>query len=71
MMDHFVHIYTSRAADYHRLIAPEDSEGNLLKALRTVAPIRGQRVLDLGTGTGRLPLLLAREARQVIGLDLH
>jgi ubiquinone/menaquinone biosynthesis C-methylase UbiE len=70
-MDHFIQIYSSRAADYHRMIAPEDSEGNLLKALQAIAPIRNQRVLDLGTGTGRLPLLLGREAKQVVGVDLH
>lgn len=70
-MDHFIQIYTSRAADYHRLIAPEDADGNLLKAIQAITPIRGQRVLDLGTGTGRLPLLLAETARQVVGLDLH
>jgi len=29
-MDHFRHIYSSRAGDYHRLITPEDHEGNLL-----------------------------------------
>jgi ubiquinone/menaquinone biosynthesis C-methylase UbiE len=70
-MDHFQLIYSSRAADYHRMIAPEDADGNLLSALRAITPLAGKRILDLGTGTGRLPLLLAREAAQVVGLDLH
>ncbi len=70
-MDHFRRIYTSRAGDYHRMIAAEDVDGHLLRALRQVAPLRGQRLLDLGTGTGRLPLLLAGEAGQIVGLDLH
>jgi ubiquinone/menaquinone biosynthesis C-methylase UbiE len=70
-MDHFQLIYSSRAADYHRMIAPEDADANLLTAIRQVTDFRGKRILDLGTGTGRLPLLLAREARQMIGLDLH
>lgn len=70
-MDHFRHIYTSRAADYHRLITPEDHEGNLLPALQRVTPLAGKRILDLGSGTGRLPLLLSKQAAQVIGLDLH
>jgi len=32
-MDHFKHIYAHRAAAYHRLITPEDVDGNLLPAL--------------------------------------
>lgn len=70
-MDHFQHIYTHRAADYHRLIAPEDVDANLLPALEAVAPLRGKRILDLGSGTGRLPLLFSGEAARVVGLDLH
>jgi ubiquinone/menaquinone biosynthesis C-methylase UbiE len=70
-MDHFRHIYSYRAADYHRLITPEDVEGNLLRALQRVTPLAGKRILDLGTGTGRLPLLLASLAGQMVGLDLH
>ncbi|MCL4297061.1 MAG: methyltransferase domain-containing protein [Anaerolineae bacterium] len=70
-MDHFRHIYSYRAGDYHRLITPEDHEGNLLPALQRVTLLAGKRVLDLGTGTGRLPLLLGEQAAQVIGLDLH
>lgn len=70
-MDHFRLIYSSRAADYHRMIAPEDADGNLLSTLQAAMPLAGKRLLDLGTGTGRLPLLLAREAAQMVGLDLH
>ncbi len=70
-MDHYHQIYSGRAADYHRMIAAEDADGNLLRALEAVAPLRGQRVLDLGTGTGRLPLLLNGIAGRVIGVDLH
>lgn len=70
-MDHFTAIYSGRAAAYHRMIAAEDADGNLLRALEAVTPLRGKRVLDLGTGTGRLPLLLDNLAGQVVGLDLH
>lgn len=69
--DHFVRIYTSRADAYHRLIAPEDADGNLLKALAEITPLAGRRVLDLGTGTGRLPLLLRGLTGPLVGLDLH
>lgn len=70
-MDHFRYIYSCRAADYHRLISPEDCEHNLLPALQQVAGLPGKRILDLGTGTGRLPLLLGHQAGQVVGLDVH
>ena len=70
-MDHFRHIYNYQAANYHRMIVPEDREGNLLPALQRVTELAGKRILDLGTGTGRLPLLLHNLAAQVIGLDLH
>lgn len=70
-MDHFRRIYASRAADYHRMIAPEDADGNLFHAIQQVTPLHGKRLLDLGTGTGRLTLLLAKQAAQMVGLDLH
>ena len=71
MTDHFFHIYTRRADDYHRAIAHEDADGNLLRAIESIAALDGKRILDLGTGTGRLPLLLAKKAAQFVGLDLH
>jgi ubiquinone/menaquinone biosynthesis C-methylase UbiE len=69
--DHFIQIYKHQAEAYHRLIAPEDVEGNLRPALERVTSLRGKRVLDLGTGTGRLPLLFGQETAQMICLDLH
>jgi len=71
MTDHFIHIYNHQARDYHRLITPEDVDRNLLPALEKITPLQGKRILDLGTGTGRLPLLLGAQAAQIIGLDLH
>lgn len=70
-MDHFIEIYRSRAADYHRMISPEDVEGNLLPAIERVAAVAGRRVLDVGTGTGRLPLLFGSQPAQLVALDLH
>jgi SAM-dependent methyltransferase len=70
-MDHFVKIYTQRAAAYHRMIVPEDVDGNLVPTLERIAPFAGKRVLDLGTGTGRLPLLVGHRTKQIVGLDLH
>jgi len=70
-MDHFIDIYQHHADRYHQMIEPEDADRNLIPALRQFAPLTGQRVLDLGSGTGRLPLLLANQTAQMICLDLH
>ena len=70
-MDHFIKIYTHQASDYHKMVSPEDVEGNLLPALENVTSLAGKRVLDLGTGTGRLPLLFGAQTTQMVGLDLH
>jgi ubiquinone/menaquinone biosynthesis C-methylase UbiE len=69
--EHYKYIYKHQAKDYHRLITPEDTDGNLFPALQRVTPLRGKRILDLGTGTGRLPLLLQGVAARLIGVDLH
>jgi ubiquinone/menaquinone biosynthesis C-methylase UbiE len=70
-MDHFETIYTRRAADYHRMIAAEDVEGNLPAALSELGQPRGKRILDLGSGSGRIPLLLGSQAAQLIAVDLQ
>ena len=70
-MNHFKRIYTSQAEAYHRMIAVEDADNLLLPAIRSIIPLENARVLDVGTGTGRFPLLLHGHAAQVIGLDLH
>src|SRR4051812_37840733 len=70
-MDHFQAIYAARAAEYHQMIAAEDLDGQLLPALERVTSLRGKRIIDLGTGTGRLPLLIGEQAAQMVGMDLH
>ena len=70
-MDHFIRIYTAQADAYHQFIAAEDVEQNLLPGMQNIAGFDGVRVLDLGTGTGRIPLLLHGLAGQITGLDLY
>jgi len=70
-MDHYINIYSYHADIYHRMIACEDIECNLLRTLEQLTTIKGKRVLDLGSGTGRIPLLIYSQAAQIFGLDLH
>jgi ubiquinone/menaquinone biosynthesis C-methylase UbiE len=71
-MDHFKRIYQFQAEAYHRMIAAEDVDGNLTGLLNTLIDFdKSKIILDLGSGTGRLPLLLHDLPVQWIGLDLH
>jgi len=70
-MDHFKKIYASKAQEYQQLIAPEDADGNLLPALQQVARFEKAVLLDLGSGTGRIPLLVHNLVDRVIALDLN
>lgn len=67
--DRFQSAYAYQARDYHRMIAAEDADGHLAGTLSRIAPWRGRRVLDLGTGTGRLPRIMADETALFTGLD--
>lgn len=53
-------IYEEHADTYDRLVSAEDHEGNLLRAIEGLVPMRGARVLEVGVGT-------ARVARQLLG----
>jgi ubiquinone/menaquinone biosynthesis C-methylase UbiE len=46
-----------------------DPEGAHLAALRRLADFRGQRVLELGCGDGRLTLGIAEDAAHVLAFD--
>ncbi len=69
-MDHFVEIYRNQAEKYHRMISFEDFENNLLETIRTITPLNNKKILDLGSGTGRLPLLFKNEHAEIIALDI-
>jgi len=69
--DHYTSIYSSQAAAYHRLITAEDVDGNLLPALQHIAPLDNKRLLDLGSGTGRIPLLVHPFTTRITALDLY
>lgn len=70
-MDHFRNVYTNQATAYHQLIAAEDADHNLLPTLQAFVPLTNARVLDLGSGSGRIPLLLQGLGCEIVASDLH
>ncbi len=70
-MDHFKNIYNNMAVEYHRMIEYEDVDGNLHNTIVQLLPSDVTSVLDIGSGTGRIPLLLSDTKLNVIGLDLY
>jgi ubiquinone/menaquinone biosynthesis C-methylase UbiE len=69
MPDHKV-VYAHHGNEYEALIAREDHEGNILKALREITPLDGKVVIDSGAGTGRLACLLASHVGQIHAFDI-
>src|SRR5262249_42858645 len=67
-MDH-QEVYRSHAGAYDELVAAEDCDGNLLRALESVATLGGADVLEVGVGTGRIARLVATRARRIVGVD--
>lgn len=70
-MDHFQRIYQQEAEGYTRLMQGADVEGRLAAAFRELTPFSGKKWLDLGTGTGRIPAIVAGHTAQLIALDKH
>lgn len=70
-MDHFQKIYAAHGDAYEDLVAYEDVEGNLLKAMRAVASIDDALVVDVGAGTGRVGRQLLNVARRVVAVELN
>ncbi len=63
-------IYQTDGDRYEALIAREDYQGNIEKALDEIVNMDGLDVLDLGAGTGRLAVMLAPRARSMRAFDV-
>lgn len=72
MSDHFRNIYGGRAADYHAMIAAEDSRGELRRSIRGLLNrFEKPRVVDIGSGTGRFGLIAGDLAERLVAVDLY
>lgn len=58
-------IYETRARDYHRLVSAEDCEKRLLPAIASRVALAGQRVIEVGAGTGRVTRMLVEAGADV------
>jgi ubiquinone/menaquinone biosynthesis C-methylase UbiE len=67
----FYDIYLHHGAAYQAMIAAEDFQDNLATSLHQIIPPASKTLLDLGSGTGRLPRILANDFEQITALDLH
>ncbi len=63
-------IYKTEGDKYEALIAREDHQGNILRALHEIISLENRVVLDLGAGTGRLTCLLASSVAQIRAFDI-
>jgi ubiquinone/menaquinone biosynthesis C-methylase UbiE len=70
MSDQQRKIYQTDGDRYEALIAREDYQGNIEKALDEIVKVDGLDVLDLGAGTGRLAVMLAPRAKSVRAFDV-
>lgn len=63
-------IYKTEGDKYEALIAREDYQGNILKALTEITDLENRCVLDLGAGTGRLACLLSPHVKHIHAFDI-
>lgn len=59
-------IYKTQAKQYDLMISRQPS---LLAVIEEITPIKGQDVIDLGAGSGRLTSVLAPHAKSILALD--
>lgn len=62
-------IYQSDGDRYEALIAREDYQANIPRAIDEVIHVDGLDIVDLGAGTGRLTLILAPRAKSILAFD--
>ena len=63
-------IYKNEGDQYEALIAREDFQGNILRALHEILTLDELVVYDIGAGTGRLACLLAPQVARVRAFDV-
>src|SRR5215831_18968471 len=70
MSDRQRKIYQNDGDRYEALIAREDYEGNIPRAIDEIVNVDGLDMIDLGAGTGRLAVMLAPRVKSMRAYDL-
>jgi len=68
-MPNYSEIYRKQADQYELLVAREDYQQNILRALNQVVPFEGLTVVEFGAGTGRLTCMLAPIVKFIYAFD--
>ena len=68
-MPDFKTIYAEHAEQYDLLVAREDYQQNIIRAVSRIRPLGGLEVVEFGAGTGRLTGLLAPLVRSILAFD--
>lgn len=62
-------IYRHHADRYHELVCAEDCDHNLLQILRQQLAEHGNKVIEIGAGTGRLTKILLEQGANVVATE--
>ena len=62
-------IYNDQADRYDRMVSAEDCDGELATAIGELCALEGERVVEVGVGTGRVTAMLLARGAHVIGCD--
>lgn len=68
-MPEWQEVYRKHAREYALLVAREDHERNLPRALDAICSFRNRVVVELGAGTGRFTCMLAPAVARIIAFD--
>jgi ubiquinone/menaquinone biosynthesis C-methylase UbiE len=63
-------LYNEHADQYERLTRCEDIDGNLLKAINQIQPLRNRSVVEFGAGTGRITAQLLPLVERIWTFDI-
>lgn len=68
-MPDYRELYERDAERYQQLVAAEDGEGELPRALAQVVTLHGARAIEIGMGTGRVTGILLDAGASVLGYE--